>query len=170
MTSQKEDIVQILNPPETWQQGGFVQLNQHKALLLSLQENKAIALLMKRTQSLPQGEINAASHEFKLAWGQFNTVHQEQGSVKLTLKNQMKAEVIRELNSEQLVSGHMRIDLVRPLTRGNFILFKGERSTGKTQVALDVIKQFLSENSSNKAVYVSLSTQGRDVSQQIASD
>lgn len=78
--------------------------------------------------------------------------------MKLTLKNQMKAEVIRELNSEQLLSGHMRIDLVRPLTRGNFILFKGERSTGKTQVAVDVIKQFLNENTSNKAVYVSLST------------
>jgi F0F1-type ATP synthase alpha subunit len=77
----------------------------------------------------------------------------------------MKAEVIRELNSEQLLSGHMRIDLVRPLTRGNFILFKGERSTGKTQVAVDVIKQFLSEDESNRAVYVSLSTQGRDVSE-----
>jgi len=53
INAHKEDIVHILNPPVNWQQGGFIQMNQHKALLLSLQSSKAIALLIKRTSSLP---------------------------------------------------------------------------------------------------------------------
>ncbi len=43
-----------------------------------------------------------------------------------------KASFARELNSEQLTSGHIRIDLLRPMTKGNLILLKGERNTGKT--------------------------------------
>lgn len=44
------------------------------------------------------------------------------------------------------MSGHLRIDLLKPMTKGNLIMLKGERNTGKTSVALGIIKQFLKEN------------------------
>lgn len=57
----------------------------------------------------------------------------------------------------------MRIDLLRPMTKGNLIVMKGERNTGKTQVAVDTIKQFLSESPENKCVYVGMSHHGKDI-------
>jgi len=46
-----------------------------------------------------------------------------------------KASYNRELISEQLWTGHMRIDLGRPMAKGNFILFKGSSNRGKTSLA-----------------------------------
>jgi len=76
---------------------------------------------------------------------------------------------VREINSEQLISGHMRIDLLRPMTKGNLIVMKGERNTGKTQVAVSIIKNFLSESPDHKAVYVSMSHHGKQISETINS-
>lgn len=56
--------------------------------------------------------------------------------------------------SEQLYSGHMRIDLGRPMAKGNFIVFKGHRNQGKSTVALSAIQRFVCESTSHKAVYV----------------
>ena len=60
----------------------------------------------------------------------------------------------RKLVNEQLYSGHMRIDLGRPMAKGNFIVFKGHRNQGKSTVALSAIQRFVCENPSHKAVYV----------------
>ena len=67
-----------------------------------------------------------------------------------------KAPYKRDLVSKQLYSGYMRIDMVQPMSEGNFIVFKGERATGKTTLAMNTIQQFLSESSDNRAIYVGL--------------
>ena len=41
----------------------------------------------------------------------------------------------------------MRLDLGRPMAKGNFILFKGPSQRGKTTLAFTTIKQFLQESS-----------------------
>ena len=51
----------------------------------------------------------------------------------------------------------MRLDLAQPLSEGNVILFKGERNLGKTRLAVSTINQFLSQDSTNRAIYVGLS-------------
>lgn len=71
-----------------------------------------------------------------------------------------KAPYRRALVDEQLYSGHLRLDLGRPMAKGNFIVFKGPSKKGKTEVAFDTISQFLAESPSHKAIYVSLAPQG----------
>ena len=58
--------------------------------------------------------------------------------------------------SDQLFSGHMRIDLGRPMAKGNFIMFKGPSKQGKTTLAHSVIRQFLLESEDHRAIYVGL--------------
>ncbi len=95
-----------------------------------------------------------------LAWGKFNTVTSNHEGLTIDLSSRMpKAQVVTELNSEQLVSGHLRIDMLRPMTKGNLVLLKGERNTGKTSLAVSVIKNFLAEPNT-KAVYVGMSKHG----------
>ena len=67
-----------------------------------------------------------------------------------------KASYKRKYISEQLFSGHMRIDLGRPMAKGNFIFLKGPSKKGKTTVAYSTIKQFLKESIDHKAIYVGL--------------
>jgi len=50
----------------------------------------------------------------------------------------------------------MRLDLGRPMAKGNFILFKGASNAGKTGLAQDAIKQFLLESPDHRAIYVGL--------------
>lgn len=47
--------------------------------------------------------------------------------------------VFRNLNTEQLISGHLRIDLLKPMTKGNLIMLKGKRNTGKTNLTASII-------------------------------
>jgi F0F1-type ATP synthase alpha subunit len=54
--------------------------------------------------------------------------------------------VLRSLNTEQLISGHLRIDLLKPMTKGNLIMLKGKRNTGKTNLTASIISNFLKEN------------------------
>lgn len=81
-----------------------------------------------------------------------------------------KAPFARRLNSEQLFSGHLRIDLVQPMTKGNVILMEGNRRTGKSTVAEGIIRQYLAENPEHKAVYVSMSPEGDNIAKNIKSD
>ena len=67
-----------------------------------------------------------------------------------------RAAYRRELISEQLFSGHMRLDLGRPMAKGNFIVFKGPTQKGKTNVAMSTIKSFLQESEEHRAIYVGL--------------
>jgi F0F1-type ATP synthase alpha subunit len=53
----------------------------------------------------------------------------------------------------------MRIDLARPMAKGNLIIFKGERNQGKTSVAASTIKQFIKEAPENRVVYVGIHKQ-----------
>lgn len=48
--SHKDDVVQIRNPPLTWQNGRVISIGDEKALLLSLHEKRAAALYIKRSQ------------------------------------------------------------------------------------------------------------------------
>ena len=70
-----------------------------------------------------------------------------------------KAPTTRAINNEQLISGHMRIDLLKPMTKGNLVIFKGERNTGKTSLAFSIIKNFLANSADPeaKAIYVGMS-------------
>lgn len=67
-----------------------------------------------------------------------------------------KASLKRKLISEQLLTGHMRIDLGRPMAKGNFIILKGPSRRGKTTIAYSTIKQFLNESTEHKAIYIGL--------------
>ncbi len=51
----------------------------------------------------------------------------------------------------------MRIDLGRPMAKGNFIVFKGPTNKGKSSVAYSTIKHFLEESDEHRAIYVSSS-------------
>ena len=62
----------------------------------------------------------------------------------------------RKIISEQLYSGHMRLDLGRPMAKGNFIVFKGPSKRGKTTLAQNTIKQFLEESEEHRAIYIGL--------------
>ena len=46
--------------------------------------------------------------------------------------------------------------MVQPMSQGNFIVFQGERGTGKTTLAKSTIQQFLKESEYNRAIYVGL--------------
>ena len=80
-----------------------------------------------------------------------------------------KAPTTRAVNQEQLFSGHMRIDLLKPMTKGNLVLFKGERNTGKTSLAFSIIKNFLANtrNNEGKAIYVGMSQKGKELKEKI---
>jgi len=48
---------------------------------------------------------------------------------------------------QQLFSGHLRVDMAQPMSQGTFIIFKGDkRSSGKQDVAISTISQFLKES------------------------
>jgi len=49
------------------------------------------------------------------------------------------------------------------MAKGNTIMLKGERNTGKTSLAIDVIEKFLEESPEHKVVYVGMSKQGKDI-------
>jgi F0F1-type ATP synthase alpha subunit len=71
-----------------------------------------------------------------------------------------RAAYRRSLVDKQLMTGHMRLDLARPLTQGNLIVFKGERATGKSHLAMQTVKQFINEDRQrNHAIYVGLNSQ-----------
>ena len=68
-----------------------------------------------------------------------------------------KAPYKRKWVEQQLFTGHLRLDMSNPLTKGNFIALKGDkRASGKLNVAIGAINSFLSESESNKAIFVSL--------------
>lgn len=50
------------------------------------------------------------------------------------------------------------MDIAEPLAKGNMIVFKGNSvASGKLLAAQGAVQAFLSENPSNKAIYISLS-------------
>jgi F0F1-type ATP synthase alpha subunit len=62
----------------------------------------------------------------------------------------------------------MRIDLLKPLTKGNLILFKGDRNIGKTSLAISIIKNFLEKSGPDaKVVYVGMSQKGKELKETI---
>ena len=63
---------------------------------------------------------------------------------------------MRKLVSKQLFSGHIRIDLGSPMTKGNMILFKGASNAGKTRLAYSTINAFLKEDEAHRAIYIGL--------------
>ena len=66
-----------------------------------------------------------------------------------------KTPLKRNLVSNQLYTGHLRLDMVSPLSRGNFIVLKGDkRASGKNLVVTGAINEFLKESEDNRVVYV----------------
>ena len=58
-----------------------------------------------------------------------------------------KAPYKRNLVKEQLITGHMRIDMADPMTKGNFIVLKGDkRASGKHLVIQGAANNFLNES------------------------
>ena len=173
--SHKDDVVQIRNPPLSWQNGRVISIGDEKAILLSLQEKRAVALYMKSSKHVgTHPAVNSeqvSDFKINLEWGQFNTVSNKQTSdfsVDVT-QRMPKAPIIREQNHEQLISGHLRIDMLRPMTKGNLIMLKGERNTGKTSLAMNIIQNYLKEGQ-GKVVYVGMSHHGKEISETIKSD
>lgn len=65
----------------------------------------------------------------------------------------------RQMIKEQLYTGHLRVDMGRPIAKGNFVVMKGDkRASGKHLVAEGAVNHFLAENSNNRAVYVGLTS------------
>ena len=109
------------------------------------------------------------SYKVSLKWGESQTAFgnvlgstgesQSNKSVEVDLCNgaaQLNPISKRELVANQLVTGHMRLDLGNPLTQGNIIFLRGSHNTGKTSLAMSAIKQFGRESPDNRAIYVGL--------------
>jgi F0F1-type ATP synthase alpha subunit len=68
-----------------------------------------------------------------------------------------KPPLKRNLVSQQLFSGHLRLDMANPMSQGNFIVLKGDkRASGKEMVVQGAINSFLAESPNNRVVYVGL--------------
>lgn len=99
----------------------------------------------------------------KLSWDRFNTINSTEKTGDKTIevdltKRMPKSPATRAINNQQLLSGHMRIDLLKPLTKGNLLLLKGDRNTGKTKLAFSIISNFLENSGPDaKVVYVGMS-------------
>jgi hypothetical protein len=53
--------------------------------------------------------------------------------------------------------------MAQPMSQGNFIVFKGDkRASGKQNVAISAVKQFLTESKNNQAVFVGFTQQTAD--------
>jgi F0F1-type ATP synthase alpha subunit len=67
-----------------------------------------------------------------------------------------KAPYRRRIVSQQLYTGHMRIDLNQPMVENNFILLKGPSKSGKNIVIKDLIKKFLSTDTegNRRVIYI----------------
>lgn len=48
VSHQKDDVVFIRNPAQQWQNGHIISLGTQKAIIISLMEKRAIALLLSR--------------------------------------------------------------------------------------------------------------------------
>ena len=75
----------------------------------------------------------------KMAFGGVQKLMEEPESnadaIELNDLTLQKAPYKRNLVSNQLYSGHLRLDMVSPLSRGNFIVLKGDkRASGKNLV------------------------------------
>lgn len=71
-----------------------------------------------------------------------------------------KAPYLRRTVSEQLFTGHMRVDMCQPLTIGNFVVFKGHKqSSGKGLAIQGAIKSFLERKPEGRVIHVSLQAQ-----------
>lgn len=103
------------------------------------------------------------SYPVSLEWGNANNTFQgpkhksNNDAVELDLTSRLpKTSLKRKLNDKQLLTGHMRLDLLNPLTKGNLVLVKGKRSVGKTELTKNVIQTFLKTDPNAKAIYVSM--------------
>ena len=70
--SQKDDVIYINHPEDSWGFNSVVALDggQQNALMLSLQEKRAIGLLLKHDRVGSDPEFNQLStFPVKLAWG-----------------------------------------------------------------------------------------------------
>lgn len=167
ISAQKEDVITIKHPAGNWKFGQILSLQNNNALLLTLEQNKAMALLLKRNNVKTEDVVDQlSSFPIQLKWGsnqsclgtQFDNFEGNQISEIDLTEPLPKADLKRDLVDSQLYSGHIRIDLGQSMTRGNFILLKGERKTGKSSVALSTAKLFLKEENT-KVVFVSMSKQ-----------
>ena len=56
--------------------------------------------------------------------------------------------------STQLYTGTWQIDILKPIGKGHFVIFKGNTATGKTSTTFHSAINFLAENSHNHVVYI----------------
>lgn len=164
VSQQKGDVIYIKNPADDWRFGRVVTFGQSEAMLLALHKNQAAALMLNKADAQgSEGFEQQESLPRKFSWGKFQTIAgTDAGSFEVDLTSKMpKPALIRDLNREQLLSGHLRVDLLQPMTKGNVVLFKGSRNVGKTSLATSAIRQFLAEDSNARVVYVSMSSKGR---------
>lgn len=74
--------------------------------------------------------------EIRLGFGAVNNVMgRQEGQIVVKDLKLSKPPLRRKLVTDQLFTGHLRLDLADPLTKGNFIVLKGnKRSSGKNLV------------------------------------
>lgn len=86
----------------------------------------------------------------KLAFGRVQRLMDEVSTSDMIELNDLKLQkppLKRNLVSNQLFTGHLRLDMVSPLSRGNFIVLKGDkRASGKNLVVSGAINEFLKES------------------------
>lgn len=84
-------------------------------MILALKENEATAVLLERTGTEENWEFeHEDSHPVNLKWGEFQTFKGlADGETKIDLVSRaQETTLVRELNSEQLITGHLRLDLL----------------------------------------------------------
>ena len=90
-----------------------------------------------------------------LSFGAVQNIMSKSGAIALPDLKLSKPPLKRSLVNSQLFTGHLRLDLADPLTKGNFIVIRGDkRSSGKNLVVQGAINSFLKEDKQNRVVYV----------------
>jgi F0F1-type ATP synthase alpha subunit len=148
---QKDDVVYISDPSPDWAFWSPLRVggdNGSLSIAISLQNEQAIALLLRKYNALGKEVLRSSSlPTMKAAFGAVidcfgNKIKGAAASVydiDITKHLPKTSAVARTLVRTQLPTGHMRLDLAQPLTQGNLILFKGERNLGKTRLAVNTI-------------------------------
>ena len=174
----QDNVVYIKNINNRAKYMDLLKVDNSSAIWIGIENDSAAALLLDdpdEVNLLSSADIHK-DKDFKISLKNLGNVidylgeplveplNKNLSQIDNTIRNQSiglfkglkKAPRKRNLVSEQLFSGHLRIDLNNPMVQNNCILLEGNREAGKNIIVKDTIKYFLSDDRENnrRVVYL----------------